>query len=69
MREKEGASGGIVKLTTVVSLYTFDGGAELGGNKSEKLCNSGECIGFKTERKSPQEVRAVIKNSKVIFEP
>jgi hypothetical protein len=53
VHEKKDANNGIVKLLTVVTLQTFDNGTEVGGNKSEKVCNSRECVRFKTERESP----------------
>ena len=68
MGEKEGASGGVVELTAVVTFHAFDGGAELSGDKREKVCNSGEHVGFETEREGPQVVGAIVENSKIIFE-
>jgi hypothetical protein len=63
------ASGGVVKLATVITLHTLDGGAELGSNKGKKVCNSRERVRFEMEGEGPQVVRAAIKNSKIIFEP
>jgi hypothetical protein len=41
-RGKECMGGGIVKLTTVVTLDGFDGVAKLRGNKGEKFDNVGK---------------------------
>jgi hypothetical protein len=38
-RGKECMGGGIVELTTVVTLYDSDGAAKLRGNKGEKIDN------------------------------
>ena len=66
--EEESSGAGVVKLTAVVTLHAFDGGAELSGDKREKVCNSGEHVGFETEREGPQVVGAIVENSKIIFE-
>jgi hypothetical protein len=68
MGKKESMSGGIVKFTTIVALEALNGSAELGGNKREKARNSAERVGFEAERKSPQVMRTIIENGKVIFE-
>jgi hypothetical protein len=58
---------GVVKLTTIVALQVFYGGAKLSGNKREKISNSGKCVGFEAERKGPQEVGAVIKDGEIVL--
>jgi hypothetical protein len=58
---------GVVKLTTIVALQAFYGGAKLSGNKREKISDGGKCVGFEEERKGPQEVGAVIKDGKIVL--
>ena len=67
MGEKECTGGRIVEFTTIVTLHTFDGGAKLRGNKREKMRKGGEGVGFQTKGERPQVVRAIIKDSEVIF--
>jgi hypothetical protein len=68
MGKKESTSGGIVKFTAVVELEALNGSSELGGNKREKTRNSAKCFVFEAERISPQVMRTIIENGKVIFE-
>jgi hypothetical protein len=67
MSEKEGVSVRVVKLTTVVTLNALDGVAELCLHIREKNSQDSECFGFKAKRKRPKKMRAVIKNTKIIF--
>lgn len=46
--EKEGASGGVVKLTAVVALNAADVSGKLSLNISKKVGQGGESVGFKT---------------------
>jgi hypothetical protein len=65
--EEESSCVGVVKLTTIITLQAFYGGAKLSGNKREKISNSGKCVGFEAERECPQEVGAVVKDGEVVF--
>jgi hypothetical protein len=65
--EKEGTCGGVVKLTTVITLHAFNGAAKLSSNISKEMCNSGKRVGFKMKRESPHVMGVIIKNDKVIF--
>jgi hypothetical protein len=48
MREEEGIGGGVIKLTTIVTLDGLDGEAELSGHPSEKMEDRGESIRLRT---------------------
>ena len=65
--EEERAGLGIVEFTAIVALDALDGGAKLCANISKKIRKCGKCLGFEAKWKSPNVVRAVIKNNKVIF--
>ena len=65
--EKEGASGRVVELMTVVTLNASDGAVELCLHIREKISQGSECFGFEARRGRPKKMRAVIKNSKIIF--
>ena len=67
MSEKEGVSGRVVELTTVVTLNASDGATKLCLHIREKVSQGSECFGFKAKRKRPKKMQAVIKNSKIIF--
>jgi hypothetical protein len=58
---------GVIKLTTIVALQVFYGGAKLSGNKREKVSIGGKRIRFEAERKGPQEVGAVIKDGEIVL--
>ena len=61
VRGEKMASGSIVKLFAVVSLKGEDRAPELGSDVGVKGRESGENIGFATERKRPRKVREIIK--------
>lgn len=44
MRVEESTKGRVVKLMTVITLDTFDGGTKLDGNIGEKVSYSGEYV-------------------------
>jgi hypothetical protein len=44
--QEEGPVGRVVKLTSVVALYSFDSAAELNSNISKKFGQGGECVRF-----------------------
>ena len=61
VRGKKMVSASIVKLFAVVSLEGEDRAPELGSDVGVKGRESGENIGFATERKRPRKVREIIK--------
>jgi len=62
MNKKQSTRGRVVKLATIVKLDRFNGAAKLGRYMSKEIRNHRECIRLSTERKSPKEMRATIKN-------
>jgi hypothetical protein len=44
--QEEGPGGRVVKLTSVVALYSFDSAAELSSNISKKIGQGGEGVRF-----------------------
>jgi len=67
MGEEERAGLRIIKFTTVIALDALDGGAKLRANVSKKIRKCRKRLGFEAERKSPNVVRTIIKNNKIIF--
>lgn len=65
--EEEGAGGGVIKLAGIVILNIANGGGKLSFNIGEKLGQGGKGVGFEAKRESPNIVRAIIKNDKIIF--
>jgi hypothetical protein len=43
---EEGLGGRVIKLMSVVALYSFDNAAELSSNISKKIGQGGECVRF-----------------------
>lgn len=66
--EEEGAGGGVIKLAAIVTLDIANGGGKLSFNIGEKLGQGGKGVGFEAKLESPNIVRAIIKNDKIIFE-
>jgi len=66
-REEEGASGGVIKLTPIVTLHDLDGEAELGGHPCKEVAKSSECIGLGTQGKSPGVMGEVINHHQVVL--
>ena len=56
MGEEERAGLRIIKFTTIVALDALDGGVKLCANIYKKIGESGKCLGFEAERKSPKVV-------------
>jgi len=48
VREEEGTRGGVIELSTIVTLDGLDGEAELCGHPSEEVEDSGESIILRT---------------------
>jgi hypothetical protein len=67
MSGKECSRGGVIKLTVVVTLNSFDGAVKLCGDKGEKNWQGGKCVRFNSQRKSPHKVGAIINNEQVVF--
>lgn len=67
--EEERASRRIVKFTSIITLDAFDGAAKLSGHIGKEICQSGKSLGLEPQRESPEKVRVIIKNSKIIFIP
>jgi hypothetical protein len=44
--QEEGPGGRVVKLTSIVALYSFDSAAELSSNISKKIGQDGEGVRF-----------------------
>jgi hypothetical protein len=54
VREEERTGGGVIKLTTIVTLDGLDSETELCGHPSEEVVNRRESIRLHTQGKSPQ---------------
>jgi hypothetical protein len=67
VREKEGTGGGVIKLTTIVTLDGLDGEADLCGHPSEEVKERGESVRLRTQGKSPRIMRKVIDHHKVVL--
>jgi hypothetical protein len=67
VRKEEGTGGGVVKLTTIVTLDGFDGEAELCGHPSEEVKNRGESIRLRMQGKSPRIMRKIIDHHKIVL--
>jgi hypothetical protein len=65
--QEEGPGGRVVKLTSVVTLYSFDSAAGLSSNISKKIGQGGEGVRFLFKRKNPQIMSEIIKNDQVVF--
>jgi hypothetical protein len=53
MRQEEDAGGRVVKLTSIVTLDSFDSPAELSRHIGKKIGQSSEGVKFKFQGKSP----------------
>jgi hypothetical protein len=53
VRKEEGAGGGVVKLTSIVTLDTPDGTTKLREHISEKVRERGERVRLMAQRKGP----------------
>jgi hypothetical protein len=67
VREKEGTGGGVIKLTTIVTLDGLDGEAELCGHPSEEVKERGKHIRLRTEGKSPRIMRKIVNHHKIVL--
>jgi hypothetical protein len=46
MREEENASGGVIKLMSIIALDTPDGATKVRGHKEEEVGDGGEGVGL-----------------------
>jgi hypothetical protein len=53
LREEESAGGGVIKLTSIITLDALDGAAKLCGHKGEEVGEGGEGVRLLVQRKSP----------------
>jgi hypothetical protein len=67
VREEESAGGGVIKLTSIITLDTLDGATKLRGYKGKEVGESGEGVRLQAQRKSPRVVGAVIEDDQVIL--
>lgn len=69
MSEEERTSRGIAKFTSIVALDIFNGVAKLSGYISKEICQSRKCLILEPQREHPGEIRVVVNNNEIIFEP
>jgi hypothetical protein len=67
VREEESSGGGVVKLTTIVTLDGLDGETELCGHPSEEVKERGKNIRLRTQGKSPRIMRKIIDHHKIVL--
>jgi hypothetical protein len=65
VREEESTGGGVIKLTTIVTLDGLDGEAELCGHPSEEVKERGKSIRLRTQWKNPRIMRKIINHHKI----
>jgi hypothetical protein len=59
--EKEVTGARVVRLFPIIALNSLDTGAKLGGGVGDEVSERVESVRFKSQRKSPQVVSAIIK--------
>jgi len=69
MSEEERASRRIVKFTSIITLDAFDGATKLSPYIGKEICQSGKGLRLEPQRESPEKMRMIIKNNKIIFIP
>ena len=67
MGEKERMRGGIVELTSVVTLNGLNGTTKLSRHPGEEVRERLESIGFQAQGKSPGVMGEIIDNHQVVF--
>jgi hypothetical protein len=67
VRDKECSGGGVIKLTTIVTLDSLDGETELCGHPSKEVKERGKCIRLRTEGKNPRIMRKIINHHKIVL--
>ena len=58
---------GVIELTAIVALDGLDRSAKLRAHIGKKVREGGKSIGFRTKRKCPSIVGAIIDNNEIIF--
>jgi hypothetical protein len=66
VRRKEGADGSVIKCFPVISLESMYRAAKLGGHVGVEDSKDGSDIGLFAKGKSPNKVRVVNTNNKII---
>jgi hypothetical protein len=67
VREEESLRGGVIKLTTIVTLDGLDGKADLYGHPSEEVKERGKRIRLRTQGKGPRIMRKIIDHYKIVL--
>jgi hypothetical protein len=70
MREEESTGGGVIKLTTIVTLDDLDGETELCEHPSEEkyqTSHARKSIRLRTQGKSPRIMRKIIDHHKIVL--
>jgi hypothetical protein len=67
VREEESTRGGVIKLTTIVTLDGLDGEAKLCGHPSEEVKKREKSIRLRTQGKSPRIMREIIDHHKIVL--
>ena len=65
--EREGTGGGVIELTTVVTLDGLNGEAELSGHPGKEVDKGGEGLRLGAQRKSPRVMRTIINHHQIVF--
>jgi hypothetical protein len=65
--EEEVTSARVVKLFPVIALDSLDACDKLGGGVGDEVSKRAESVRFKSQRKRPQVVSAIIKYNQIIF--
>jgi mRNA-degrading endonuclease toxin of MazEF toxin-antitoxin module len=67
VRKEEGESGGVVKLTSIVTLDTPDGTTKLRRHISEKVRERGERVRLMAQQKGPRVMSTTIQNNQIVL--
>jgi mRNA-degrading endonuclease toxin of MazEF toxin-antitoxin module len=67
VRKEEDASGGVVKLTSIVTLDTPDGTTKLRRHISEKVRERGERVRLMAQQKGPRVMSTTIQNNQIVL--
>jgi hypothetical protein len=67
MRKEEYVGGGVVKLTSIITLDTPDGTTKLREHISKKVREHGERVRLMAQRKDPRVMSAIIQNNQIVL--
>jgi hypothetical protein len=67
MRKEEYVGGGVVKLTSIVTLDTPDGTTKLREHISKKVREHEERVRLMAQRKDPRVMSAIIQNNQIVL--